>query len=114
MRRPNGSILPVPGGNIPIGHTAGSSVRIWSGAARLVPNTPSVASSNPFVGSLRFRVVVSAATEEQQMQLRSLVPGAFAIRGSVMQAGAFSDRSKADELLQLLLQQGLNAQVEQL
>lgn len=107
-------ILPVPSGNIPLGRTGGASVPIWNGSTRSSSNTSPALANRLTFGGLRFRVVVSAATSGQAAQLRSVVPDAFAIQGNLMQAGAFSDRAKADELLQLLLQQGLNAQIQQL
>jgi hypothetical protein len=61
--------------------------------------------------------VVDAGTESLQAKVRSLVPGAFRTvsKGkAIMQAGAFSDRVKANEVLQLLTGNGLKAAIEQL
>jgi cell division protein FtsN len=49
--------------------------------------------------------------------MQSLIPGAFRSfsRGrSVMQAGAFREREKAEELLQMLTLNGLDARIEEI
>jgi hypothetical protein len=65
--------------------------------------------------TVRYRVVVAATDETQQSQVRSIVPDAFPISyqgRSMMQAGAFSDRAKADQLANTFISQGMNASVE--
>lgn len=100
-------ILPVPRATPPIGNTAGTSVRIWRGGSGAVSQASSL--------GFRFRVIVQASTASEQTQVRSVVADAFALRGRrVMQAGAFRDRAEADELLQILLNQGLQASIEQI
>lgn len=67
--------------------------------------------------SLRYRVVVEAPTATKQEKVRSIVPGAFrtSSKGKVlMQLGAFSDRAKAAELLQMVKSKGLKATIEQI
>lgn len=111
-------LLPVPGGNIPIGNS------------RKLPKVPVRQSANPSDGGspplpptqatslgLRYRVVVAADSKSQQDQVRSLVPGAFRTfnNGKVlMQVGAFSDRAKAEEMQQYLTSQGVQGTIEQL
>lgn len=63
----------------------------------------------------RYRVLVEAKNEAQQQLVRSLVPGAFrtVFNGQpMMQAGLFSTRNRADEILQLLTSNGFNATIE--
>ncbi|MBE9012293.1 DUF1565 domain-containing protein [Pseudanabaenaceae cyanobacterium LEGE 13415] len=100
-------ILPVPRATPPIGNTQGTSVRIWRGGSSAVSQAASL--------GFRFRVVVRADSDLAQSQVRSVVPDAFSLRGrGVMQAGAFRDRTEADELLQVLMNQGLQASIEQI
>jgi parallel beta-helix repeat protein len=100
-----GEILPVPGGNIPLGNVGNSpSVAVWQ---------PGAAVSR---ASVRYRVVVSTIDSTQIAQVQAIAPGAFTTRVKgqiVMQAGAFTERSKADELLGQLLAQGLPASVDE-
>ena len=59
---------------------------------------------------LRYRVIVEIANQSEQEKVRSIAPGAFATvwqgRG-VMQAGVFSSRYNANEMLKLLNRNGL-------
>jgi parallel beta-helix repeat protein len=59
---------------------------------------------------LRYRVIVEIANQSEQERVRSIAPGAFATvwqgRG-VMQAGVFSSRYNANEVLKLLNRNGL-------
>ncbi|MBW4442313.1 MAG: DUF1565 domain-containing protein [Plectolyngbya sp. WJT66-NPBG17] len=104
--RPSG-VLPVPRVTPPIGNTSGTSVRIWRGGRSGVSQAASL--------GFRFRVIVQANTDTEQSQVRSVISDAFSLRGrGVMQAGAFRDRTEADELLQLLTNQGLQASIEQI
>ena len=110
-------LLPVPGGNIPVGNS------------RKLPKVPVRPTANPADGSpplpptqatslgLRYRVVVAADSPSQQNKVRSLVPGAFRTfnNGKVlMQVGAFSDRAKAIEMQQYLDGKGVAGTIEQL
>ncbi|BAU14427.1 hypothetical protein LEP3755_49740 [Leptolyngbya sp. NIES-3755] len=104
-------ILPVPRATPPIGNTRGTSVRIWRGGSSGGSSGVSQAASLGF----RFRVVVRANSDLEQSQVRSIVPDAFSLRGrGVMQAGAFRDRTEADELFQVLVNQGLQVSIEQI
>lgn len=98
-------LLPVPDGNIPSGNNRPTQV------AAVSPQ------SNSATGDLRYRVVVEAETPPIQEKVRSLVPGSFRVfknGKTIMQAGAFSDRAKADEVVQLLTSNGLKAKVQKM
>ncbi|MBW4537767.1 MAG: DUF1565 domain-containing protein [Myxacorys chilensis ATA2-1-KO14] len=108
--------LRVPKASIPVGRTAGSSVKVWRGAP-VSPKRSAAPVRQDLAFGLRYRVVVQARSEGEQAQIQSAVPGSFPVfrsGQSVLQAGVFSDRSKAHELLQTLMNQGLRATVEQL
>jgi parallel beta-helix repeat protein len=107
---PNSSVLPVPSAKIPMGRVGRSAPRVWRGGS---PKTPATIAARPNPTGPRFRVIVNAVTDDQQNQLRSVVPDAFLLRSGLMQAGVFDERGKADELLQFLMQQGIYAAVEQ-
>jgi parallel beta-helix repeat protein len=100
-------LLPVPNGDIPSGNDRPSQVAAVS--------SPSANSAT--ANGLRYRVVVEATNTATQEKVRSLVPGSFRIftnGKTIMQAGAFSDRAKADEVVQLLTSNGLKAKIEQM
>ncbi|WP_089127114.1 DUF1565 domain-containing protein [Tolypothrix sp. NIES-4075] len=63
---------------------------------------------------LRYRVMVEIANQSEQNLVRSIAPGAFATvwqgRG-VMQAGVFSSRYNANEMLKLLNRNGLRGMI---
>ncbi|MBD2605021.1 DUF1565 domain-containing protein [Scytonema hofmannii FACHB-248] len=63
---------------------------------------------------LRYRVMVEIANQNEQNLVRSIAPGAFATvwqgRG-VMQAGVFSSRYNANEMLKLLNRKGLRGMI---
>ncbi|MEG3932368.1 DUF1565 domain-containing protein [Microcoleus sp. B13-B6] len=108
--------LPVPGRNIPIGRggyvPAALGGNSWPDAA---DNSPSF--DRPSALGLRYRVVVDANSWGDRQKMQSLVPGAFRSFASgrpVMQAGAFREREKAEELLQMLSANGLNARIEEI
>lgn len=108
--------LRVPKASIPIGRTAGTSVKVWRGAP-VSPSRSAAPMNQDLAFGLRYRVVVQASSEGEQAQIQSAVPGSFPVfrsGQSVLQAGVFSDRTKADQLLQMLTNQGLRATVEQL
>jgi parallel beta-helix repeat protein len=105
------SVLPVPSAKIPVGRVGSSAPRVWRGGS--APKRPAAIASRPNSSGPRFRVIVTSVTDDQQNQLRSVVPGAFLLRSGLMQAGVFDERGKADELLQFLMQQGIYAAVEQ-
>ncbi|MBW4647730.1 MAG: DUF1565 domain-containing protein [Kastovskya adunca ATA6-11-RM4] len=72
---------------------------------------------NSGTASNRYRVWVATENENQQNLVRSLIPGAFrstANGRTVMQAGIFSDRVNAEEVLQLLSTKGLKGTIDEL
>ena len=109
-------LLPVPTGDAPIGNVGSMpTVPVWRTAKRNEGSPPSLPSRATALG-LRYRVVVEAVSAGEQTQVRTIVPDAFTVslRGrTVMQAGAFGDQAKANELLQTLSSQGLKASIEQ-
>ncbi len=108
--------LPVPNGNAPIGNAGEIGTIRVSGNPRLhTPGTPPPPPTRGEVLGLRYRVIVEAPSSREQARVRAIAPGAFrtTVNGrSVMQAGAFNTREKADELLQSLTRQGLRANLE--
>ncbi|MGV0027325.1 DUF1565 domain-containing protein [Phormidesmis priestleyi] len=111
-------ILPVPSADAPLGNVGSlSSVPIWRNPTQRSQGSPPIPPTRAVATALRYRVVVETDSDSQQSQVRAIVPDAFpvSLRGrTLMQAGAFGDRTKADELLQSLLNQGLKATIEQL
>jgi parallel beta-helix repeat protein len=112
---PLANLLPVPKGSIPVGDTGGEPAAPWLGRGGLAlggPPAPPLAMS---LATPKFRVVLTGVADRLP-QVQSLVPGAFStvVRGqSVVQAGAFSDRAKAEALHQLLASQGLPVSLEE-
>jgi hypothetical protein len=105
-------LLPVPGPNAPIGR-AGGIPNVYRSQQDV---SSSAFASNRVALGLRYRVLVEA-NDSQQAQLRAAFPNAFrtSIKGrSLMQVGAFGDRAKADQLMQTLTSQGVQAMVETL
>lgn len=112
----NPELLPVPSPNIPMGN-AGNSSEIFIASAPQADGEPPSPPARINSVSLRYRVVVETMDEQERSQLRSIVPDAFQTVSSgrsVMQVGAFGDRTNADQLQQMLSVQGLRASVEQL
>jgi len=65
--------------------------------------------------ALRYRVVVASNSESSKLEIRRIVPTAFTAKSNgqeVIQVGAFSDRTAADEQVRLLAQAGINAAIE--
>ena len=110
-------LLPVPTSNIPLGRGGYVPPGIGRNQNLLAPSGPSLRSNFPGRAAalgLRYRVVVNVNNFTQQYKLRSLVPDAFSTKingNSVMQAGAFRSRLKADKLLRRLQNNGLNAEI---
>ena len=103
-----GGILPVPSAPIPVGSGSGGlpSVTISRAASSEGPPPPP---SRAGILGLRYRVIVEARTEAEQNQVRSLIPDAFRTQyqGQVlMQAGAYRDRTEADNMIELLTRNG--------
>ncbi|WP_445313076.1 DUF1565 domain-containing protein [Microcoleus vaginatus] len=108
--------LPVPARNIPIGR--GGYVPAPLGGNSVpdaADNSPSFDRARAL--GFRYRVVVDTDSWRDRQKIQSLVPGAFrsfSSGRSVMQAGAFRELEKAEELLQMLSANGLNAQIEEI
>ncbi len=104
----NQALLPVPQAPIPMG--SGSTPVVYDpknaiGSANDPPPPPELRT----VLGHRYRVMVSAQNSAQQAQIRSLVPDAFraSYQGkSMMQVGAFKQRSEADPVIQLMSSNG--------
>ncbi|MGK7921958.1 MAG: DUF1565 domain-containing protein [Trichodesmium sp.] len=113
-------LLPVPTANIPLGR--GGYIPPGIGNNRNLNPNPltrrlslrSNSQSRAAALGLRYRVIVNVNNLSQQYKLRSLVSDAFLTKingNSVMQAGAFRSRLEADQLLRVLRNNGLNAQI---
>jgi len=112
---PSGDVLPVPGGNIPIGSGGGELPSAVATGLPASSSRPSLAPVTAALMGLRYRVVVLDTSNGSLQRVRSLVPEAFrtVVDGqSVIQAGAFRDRYRADQLLRQLRQYGVNAQMQ--
>ncbi|WP_199312839.1 DUF1565 domain-containing protein [Microcoleus sp. FACHB-672] len=93
-------VLPVPGPDIPLGDGAPPASAAGGGSA-----------------ALRYRVIVETSGEREQARVRALVPEAFRtfLNGRVvMQAGVFSSRDNADEMMEKLKRQGFKATMDEL
>jgi parallel beta-helix repeat protein len=111
------NLLPVPSPNIPLGKI-GSMPSVYSLRGGFQPNPtqntlpfPTHSTSN----TIRFRVVVPAEQPSDQAQVLALVPDAFLTTSKnkiAMQVGAFSDRVKAEQLIQTLANQGISSNLE--
>lgn len=113
-RVPNLGSLPVPDSNIPVGN-GGSlpTVTLDPNRGEGPPPPPDRAEAL----GLRYRVIVNTDSGREQSKVRSLVPGSFRTRLNgrvVMQAGAFRERSRAMQLLELLQNNDLDAKMEEI
>ena len=110
-------VLPVPAGDAPIGNVGTlPTVPVWQTARNSSDSPPALPSRATALG-LRYRVVVEAISDREQARVKAIVPGAFMVssRGrALVQAGAFGEQAKANELLQILTSQGLKASIEPL
>lgn len=107
-------LLPVPSGEIPLGNTRNMR-RISAPQTYTTSYGGNYLSSNK--AGVRYRVVVEAISDREQELVKYLAPGAFPTvwQGRrVMQAGVFSSRNNADEMLRILNSNGLRTIVEPL
>lgn len=108
--------LPVPSRNIPVGR--GGYVPAPLGGNSLPDpdeNVPSLDRARAL--GFRYRVVVDVESQDAREKMQSLVPDAFRSFSngrSVLQAGAFREREKAEELAQMLSENGLNPRIEEI
>ncbi|NCJ06024.1 DUF3747 domain-containing protein [Synechococcales cyanobacterium C] len=106
------NLLPVPSAEIPLGR-ADNEPDVYNGNGIIALNTTptsDVAPPPPLIMP-RYRVLANATNPEQQAQVKALVPDAFraSYQGqTLLQVGAFRDRTKADEMIQLLSQSGID------
>lgn len=103
------ALLPVPNGNVPLGNT-----RNMQKVPVSQTNTTSYLQTD--IGT-RYRVIVEVANEKEQELVKFVAPGAFSTiwKGrKVMQAGVFSNRYNADEMLKNLTSNGLRTIIEPL
>ena len=108
-------LLPVPSSNIPVSHASNRPKETGHPNFRATAVSPMPFRTTSL--GLRYRVVVTAPSKREQSKVRSLVPGAFITSSKgriVMQAGVFSDRAGATQMLYLLHSKGLRATLEQL
>jgi hypothetical protein len=101
--------LPVPRAKIPLGNPGSDRSVIARDE-----NLPPPPNTSLLVGP-RFRVVVDIASAGQQAQIRALIPDAFrsSYQGrSVIQVGAFKERSEADNVIQVMTSNGFEPVVE--
>ncbi|WP_421656670.1 SPOR domain-containing protein [Leptothermofonsia sp. ETS-13] len=100
---------------MPIGNAGSrSGIKIFSQTNQEDGSVPPVPPNLAGLLGIRYRVVVEA-DDSQREQIQAVVPDAFPtfFKGRrVFQVGAFSDRAKADQLVQTLITQGLRATVE--
>jgi parallel beta-helix repeat protein len=113
---PLANLLPVPKGSIPVGDTGGEPAAPWLGRGGLALGEPPAPPLAMSLAAPKFRVVLTGIEGDRLSQVQTLVPGAFraVVRGqTVVQAGAFSDRAKAEALHQMLASQGLPVSLEE-
>jgi hypothetical protein len=116
-------ILPVPQSTIPMGNAGNEPDIITAANTRnLNLNTIAPGSAGAGIGadppfkiamaSYRYRVYVKTANNNQRQAVKTLVPDSFRsfYQGQpMMQVGAFQDRVKADEVIDLLNRNGINS-----
>ncbi len=114
---PLANLLPVPKGTIPVGDTGGEPAAPWLGRGGLALGGPPAPPLGISLVTPKFRVVLTGVVDGDRLsQVQTLVPGAFStvVRGqAVVQAGAFSDRTKAEALHQMLASLGLPVSLEE-
>jgi parallel beta-helix repeat protein len=113
---PLANLLPVPKGSIPVGDTGGEPAAPWLARGGLALGGPPAPPLGMSLVTPKFRVVLTGMEGDRLSQVQTLVPGAFStvVRGqAVVQAGAFSDRTKAEALHQMLASQGLPVSLEE-
>jgi len=109
------ALLPVPTAKIPV--TKKGNINMPPpGVSSNLPtsaNPPQIQARTTQLGS--YRVIVEAVTPRQQELVKFIVPDAFRTRRRgrrVMQAGIFSNRDKARNLVKIFKNNGLKARIE--
>jgi Protein of unknown function (DUF3747) len=111
--------LPVPGSTIPMGNP-GNEPDLIARVEQLPPppfgpSNGANLNSSPIIPS-RFRVLVEAIDESQKSQIKAIAPGAFHsfYQGrSMVQVGSFTEKIKAEEMMQIMTQNGFAPVMEQ-
>jgi hypothetical protein len=110
---PRSQLLPVPSPDIPVGNIGDMPSVYVSRIGRSRENArPLNTISSLSALGLRHRVLVLLGNPDQQSRLQAIAPNAFPVSyqgRTLMQVGAFGDRDKATQLVNLLTGQGLNA-----
>ncbi len=111
-------LLPVPGGNIPVGNSRKlPKPSVNRNTATSTAGGPPLPPTHATILGMRYRVVVEADSKGKQDFVRSVVPGAFRTfaNGKVlMQVGAYKDRAEADEMMRRITSKGLRGILEEL
>jgi Protein of unknown function (DUF3747) len=116
-------VLPVPASNIPMGNVGSEPDLITASTPSLNLSTMAPGASGGGIGTVtppfqvamanfRYRVFVNAVNGSQQKAVKTLVPDSFrsSYQGrSMIQVGAFQDRVKADEVIDLLNRNGITS-----
>ena len=108
-------VLPVPGSRIPISGEGYLPTGLDTGPSASPATRQLTPLRTALRGSLQYRVVIEDNSERVYRQVRTVVPDAFrtVVGGrSIIQAGAFQSRYKADEVIQLLNRNGVRAKLE--
>jgi parallel beta-helix repeat protein len=107
-------ILPVPSVEAPLGNIGDMpTVPVYRNPTQ--QRSPGASPRRTTAANLRYRVVVEAESDRDRDRVRSLVPGAFVSSMDgvpVMQVGAFGDRDNAEAVVEMLEENGLNAEIE--
>jgi parallel beta-helix repeat protein len=107
--------IPVPDSDVPISSSGGSFNLSLATMELPMDGSPPAPPSRASILGLNYRVLVDASSAQEQQRLRDLVPDAFRTQRdgrSMMQAGAYDNEATAQERMQLLLENGLDARVE--
>ncbi|MGF1672210.1 MAG: DUF1565 domain-containing protein [Rivularia sp. (in: cyanobacteria)] len=107
--RGESALLPVPSNQIPVSNNGNTTMP----APRVPQNIPQKQARTTQT-ALRYRVIVEAVSTRQQELVKFIVSDAFRTsRGGkqVMQAGIFSDRNKANNLVRQFKNNGLKAEI---
>ncbi len=117
-------VLPVPTSTIPLGKAGNEPDLITASTPSLNINTMAPGSTYGFSGGVqapfqvaamvspKYRVFVKAANGNQRQAVKTLVPDSFrsSYQGqSMLQVGAFQERAKADEVIDLLNRNGISS-----
>ncbi len=108
-------VLPVPGSRIPVSREGYLPPGLNTGPGANPQPVRQLTPLTTALRSLQYRVVVEDNSDRAYQQVRRVVPDAFrtVVQGrSIIQAGAFQSRSRADEVIRLLNRNGIRAKLE--